>query len=164
MPLHISHLKHRIDRLQLLNNQLFEQNIDYYRLWDGILDEENPKRRIAKAHKQIIEWADNQNLPSIIIAEDDIKFTAPGAFEYTPPVQACCLNPNKCKRPAYINHFTTSEKRHAIIRIRQRDADRGLGSSGTLEPTGDISKRVFTQWGNRYKWRIQQISCQLYIS
>ncbi len=82
MQLHIIHLKHRIDRLQQLNNQLFEQNIDHYRLWDGILDEKSPKRRIAKAHKQIIEWAGNQNLPSIVIAEDDIKFTAPGAFEY----------------------------------------------------------------------------------
>jgi hypothetical protein len=53
---------------------------------------------------------------------------------FVTPVQASCLNPNKCKRPAYINHFTKSEKRHAIIGIRQRDADSGLDSSGTLEP------------------------------
>jgi hypothetical protein len=46
------------------------------------LDTENPKRGIAKAHKQIIQWASNQNLPSILIAEDDIKFTAKRAFEY----------------------------------------------------------------------------------
>ena len=41
-----------------------------------------------------------------------------------------------CKRIACNKHFTTSEKRHAIIGIRQRDADKGLGSSGTLEPAG----------------------------
>lgn len=82
MQLHIIHLKHRTDRGQLLDIQLFEQNIVNFKLWEGVLDEENPKRGIAKAHKQIIEWARNQNLPSITIAEDDIKFSAPGAFEY----------------------------------------------------------------------------------
>jgi len=39
-----------------------------------------------------------------------------------------------CKHIAYINLFAQSEKRHAINGIRQRDADMGLGSSGTLEP------------------------------
>jgi len=37
------------------------------------------------------------------------------------------LNPNKCKRRAYISHFTKLEKRQAIIGIRQWDADVGLG-------------------------------------
>lgn len=81
MELNIIHLEQRKDRFKLLENQLVEQNIVKYRLWEGIVDK-NPKRGIAKAHKQIIEWANNQNLPSIIVAEDDIKFTARGAFEY----------------------------------------------------------------------------------
>ncbi len=81
MELNIIHLEHRKDRFKLLENQLVEQNIVNYRLWEGIVDK-NPKRGIAKAHKQIIEWANNQKLPSILIAEDDIKFTARGAFKY----------------------------------------------------------------------------------
>ena len=54
------------------------------------MDEKNPKRGIARAHKQIVEWARSQNLPDILIAEDDIKFTAPKAFEYfnkTEPIE-----------------------------------------------------------------------------
>lgn len=82
MQLHIIHLKERKDRGQLLHKQLIEQNIRNYKIWEGILDKENPKRGIAKAHKQIIKWASNQNLPSVLIAEDDIKFTAIGAFDY----------------------------------------------------------------------------------
>ncbi|HUS01201.1 MAG TPA: hypothetical protein VMY77_05715 [Chitinophagaceae bacterium] len=82
MQLHIIHLKEREDRAQLLDQQLLEQNITDYKIWGGIRDNENPKRGIAKAHKQIIKWASNQNLPSILIAEDDIKFTARQAFEY----------------------------------------------------------------------------------
>lgn len=82
MQLHIIHLKARKDRAQLLDQQLIEQNITNYKIWKGVEDNENPKRGIAKAHKQIIKWANNQNLPSILIAEDDIKFTARQAFEY----------------------------------------------------------------------------------
>ena len=82
MQLNIIHLKEQKDRAQLLDKQLIEQNITNYKIWEGIEDKENPKRAIARAHKQIIEWARNQNLPSLLIAEDDIKFTAKGAFEY----------------------------------------------------------------------------------
>jgi hypothetical protein len=46
------------------------------------------------------------------------------------PVQAPCL---------LLNYFTKPEKRHAIIGIRQRDADSVLGSSGTLETAVGLS-------------------------
>jgi len=39
---------------------------------------------------------------------------------------------------AYISIFTKSEKRHAIIGIRQRDADSGLGLSETFELAGAL--------------------------
>ncbi len=81
MHLNIIHLKYRKDRLQLLEFQLANQNIQHFTIWDGIYDE-NPKRGIAKAHKQIIRWARDQNFPSVLIAEDDIEFTEKGTFEY----------------------------------------------------------------------------------
>ncbi|MBL4651382.1 MAG: hypothetical protein JKY53_00755 [Flavobacteriales bacterium] len=59
-----------------------EQNIQKYKIWAGILDKENPRQGIAKSHKQIVKWARDQNLKSVLIAEDDLKFTAKGAFEY----------------------------------------------------------------------------------
>ena len=63
--------------------------------------------------------------------------------QFTPPVQACRLNLNKCKRPAYNNYLISKEISadfsHSTPRpirlnyyCRQRDADNGLGSSGTL--------------------------------
>ena len=71
MQLRIIHLKARKDRAQLIEQQLIEKNITNYKIWEGIEDNENPKRGIAKAHKQIIKWASNQNLASILIAEQD---------------------------------------------------------------------------------------------
>lgn len=80
--LHIIHLKHRTDRLILLNQQLKEQNVVEFRIWDNDHDVENPKRGIARAHKQIVSWAQEQNLASVTIAEDDVKFTVKGAYNY----------------------------------------------------------------------------------
>ena len=82
MKLNIIHLPNRLDRLQLLEAQLDEQEIRDYKIWPGILDSDNPKKGIAKAHKQVVQWAKDQGLDSIIIAEDDLKFTAPRAFDF----------------------------------------------------------------------------------
>lgn len=82
MQIQIIHLKERIDRIQLLEKQLIDQNIKDYKIWEGVLDKEHPKRGISKAHRQIVKWASSQNLPSVLVAEDDVKFTAKGAFEY----------------------------------------------------------------------------------
>lgn len=79
--LHIINLSHRKDRILLLNNQLLKQNLIGC-IWPGISDLENAKRGISKAHKQIVRYAKRQNLPSITIAEDDIKFTDLGGFDY----------------------------------------------------------------------------------
>jgi hypothetical protein len=80
--LHIIHLPHRTDRWELLQKQLQQQSVRHYRIWDGIRDQESPKRGISKAHKQIVEWAKYQQLPYVLIAEDDIWFSAPGALDY----------------------------------------------------------------------------------
>ncbi len=82
MTLNIIHLPHRVDRLELLKNELITQEIADYRIWDGVLDEEKPFRGIAQAHKRIITWARDQNLHKVMIAEDDVKFTAKGAFKH----------------------------------------------------------------------------------
>ena len=81
--LNIIHLSHREDRLKLINNQLITQNITNYRFWEGIVDSENAAKGIAKAHKQIVLWARQENLRSVMIAEDDVKFTAKGAESQT---------------------------------------------------------------------------------
>lgn len=82
MNLNIIHLPKRIDRWQLLQRQIREQNIKDYRLWEGITDNKMPFRGISRAHKQIIEFAKNENHAEILIAEDDICFTDVGAFDF----------------------------------------------------------------------------------
>jgi hypothetical protein len=80
--LNIIHLTYRKDRLINLIKELDNQLITDYLIWDGVLDFENPSRGISKAHKQIVQLAQKNNSPSVLIAEDDIKFTAKGAFNY----------------------------------------------------------------------------------
>lgn len=79
---HIIHLSHRTDRWLLLQNELLIQQISNTKLWDGVIDETLPSRGISLAHKQIIRWAKQNGLKEICIAEDDVQFSAPGAFNY----------------------------------------------------------------------------------
>jgi hypothetical protein len=79
--INVIHLDHRQDRLELLAAELKTQNLKAC-IWPGIPDSKDPKRGISQAHKRIVVWAKEQQLPSVMIAEDDIKFTAPGAFDH----------------------------------------------------------------------------------
>lgn len=51
MTLHIIHLPERQDRLVLLKAELEQQNIQDFRIWEGIRNTENPKKGISIAHK-----------------------------------------------------------------------------------------------------------------
>lgn len=82
MTLNIIHLPHRTDRWQSLQSELANQHITDYQIWDGIIDPELSCRGISRAHKRIIMEARNKGLSSVMIAEDDVKFTAPGAFAW----------------------------------------------------------------------------------
>lgn len=82
MRLNVIHLRHRQDRMELLLKQLKEQQIKDYQIWPGVICSHSPQSGISKAHKQIVNQAKQQGLPEVLIAEDDIKFTAPGAFRY----------------------------------------------------------------------------------
>jgi hypothetical protein len=79
--LHIIHLAARTDRMATLRQELAVQEITNYRIWPGII--ETPAYRgVASAHHQVVAFADEQRLESVVIAEDDIRFTAPGAYRY----------------------------------------------------------------------------------
>lgn len=80
--LHIIHLPHRTDRWELLQQELQRQQVDDFRIWEGIRDPECPPRGISKAHKQIIAWAAAHGCPQVLIAEDDVLFSAAGALDY----------------------------------------------------------------------------------
>lgn len=82
MQLNIIHLPQRTDRLELLKRELIEEEVTDYKIWNGVLDNFNPMKGISKAHKQIIEYAKYNFLPEVLIAEDDLKFTDKGAFQF----------------------------------------------------------------------------------
>lgn len=82
MTLHIIHLPDRKDRLEVLKRELEIQNITDYRIWDGIIDSQFTCKGISQAHKQIIQFAKQEKLTEILIAEDDIQFTSPSSFAF----------------------------------------------------------------------------------
>ena len=82
MTINIIHLSNRIDREKSFCKELYEQNISDYKIWEGISDAKIPYRGISKAHKQIVKHAQDNSLQEILIAEDDLKFTSTGSFEF----------------------------------------------------------------------------------
>lgn len=71
----------RSERLPRLHQELETQQITNYQFWDGI-HLPSIKESINLAHKQIIQWAKIAEFPDVVVAEDDIKFSRPGAWQY----------------------------------------------------------------------------------
>ena len=69
------------DRLPLLKRELAVQGIAEYRLAPGV-EHENPSVAVRLAHQGCFEWARDQGHERVWIAEDDITFTAPGAWAH----------------------------------------------------------------------------------
>jgi len=80
--LHIIHLSNQVDRIEGLLADLKVQGLTNVRFWEGIIVPERPSLGIARAHKQIVQFAKDAKLESILIGEDDLEFTAPGAYQY----------------------------------------------------------------------------------
>lgn len=79
--INVINLEHRTDRLSLFHQQSIEQGFGY-RVWPGIIVKHNNKMGINRAHKQIVQYAKDNMLRYVCVAEDDIKFFAPGAWKY----------------------------------------------------------------------------------
>lgn len=71
----------RAERVPRLMKELEEQQITNYHFWDGI-HLPSVKESINLAHKQIVRYAKIAEFSEVIIAEDDVKFSRPGAWEY----------------------------------------------------------------------------------
>ncbi|WP_288983729.1 hypothetical protein [uncultured Flavobacterium sp.] len=82
--LHIIHPKSRTDRYELLIEQLKIQGITDYVLWDNPIGQSMKERRMCvnAGHRKIVQYAKDNNLPKIIIAENDLTFTDKGAWQY----------------------------------------------------------------------------------
>jgi hypothetical protein len=82
MIVNVIHDPARTDRYDLLQKEIETQGLEV-RYWPAVKD---PLNRvfvgISQAHKQIIRWAKENRLPSVCVAEDDLFFFAPGAWDY----------------------------------------------------------------------------------
>lgn len=79
--LNILHLTRREDRMQQLLRQL-QWNKVSATFWEGDDEPENVKRAITRGHKKIVQFAKDNNLPFINVAEDDILFTHKDSYKY----------------------------------------------------------------------------------
>lgn len=80
MIIHIIHDRNRKDRYDLLQKEIEQEGLTVV-YWPAIKSEK-PLAGISLAHKQIVRYAKNQGLPFVCIAEDDLHFTASGAWIY----------------------------------------------------------------------------------
>lgn len=80
--LHIIHNNDDLKRLHQLKIELENQGIDNYYLWNAVYDERGTKQGINRAHKQIVQWAKENDLSFVTIAEDDLYFFDKGAYQY----------------------------------------------------------------------------------
>ncbi len=69
-------------RLDKLIKELNSQEITDYSIIDGFYERRNTKKAIHGGHKKIVELARAQEMPNVIIAEDDIVFSSPKSYEY----------------------------------------------------------------------------------
>lgn len=77
----IIHNPDRYKRYAVLMKELETQGISEYKLCPAVIDWP-VFRGISKAFKNIVQQAKDQEQESVIIFEDDIKFTAPGAYDH----------------------------------------------------------------------------------
>ena len=80
--INVINLEHRELRLQQFHEQSVKEQFGY-RVWPGIICRGNNKQGINRAHKQIVQYAKDNNLSFVVIAEDDCRFFGDGgAWRY----------------------------------------------------------------------------------
>lgn len=79
----------RSERTSKVLDELKKCGITDYKLWPGVL-ERSVIKSINLAHKEIVKWALENDLPEVCIAEDDFLATHPNSWKYflehKPPV------------------------------------------------------------------------------
>jgi hypothetical protein len=70
-----------IDRQLPLLEELIRQKAPYI-FWDIVEDKNSVVASINKSHKRIVQFAKDNNLPEILIGEDDLMFPANDGYQY----------------------------------------------------------------------------------
>lgn len=80
--INVLHTSKRQDRYDELQAEFKKHNISKVLYWEGEIFKHTPKKGICRGHKRIVQFAKDQELPYIIIAENDIRLFGKGAWQY----------------------------------------------------------------------------------
>lgn len=81
--IHTLHLSHRTDREKSMLEQAENQGFDI--MWfegERCMNRKDTKKAICTSHKKIIQYAKDNGMDEILIAEDDCRWFGPGSFQY----------------------------------------------------------------------------------
>ena len=70
------------DDYQRLLGEFIEQDIVKFKFWEAVCDKDSVVKSINASHKMIVRWAKENKKPFVVIAEQDLHFTAKGAWNY----------------------------------------------------------------------------------
>jgi len=70
------------DDYQRLIGEFAAQGITDYHFWEAICNKNSVVESINASHKMIVRWAKGNRKPFVVIAEQDLKFTALGGWDY----------------------------------------------------------------------------------
>lgn len=75
-----------VDTNRAHSNETLEKELDAHgisaKIWEAIHDSASTVKSINLSHKMIVEYAKAQSLEEICIMEEDVMFTAPGAWQH----------------------------------------------------------------------------------
>lgn len=82
MRVNIIYDNRRPEKLELLLGGLSKQGIFEYTLWPPVPDVKSVVRSINLSHKQIVQWAKEEGLKEVCIAEDDLWFPSEDGWRH----------------------------------------------------------------------------------
>lgn len=74
--------RHTAEDYSRLICEFTEQGISNYKFWDAIVLKDSVVDSISASHKMIIQYAKDNGLKKVCIAEQDLTFTCPTAWQY----------------------------------------------------------------------------------
>lgn len=74
--------RHTPEDYPRLIGEFIKQGIVKYRFWDGVILKDSVVASINASHKKIVKWAKENKKKVVVIAEQDLYFTSPNAWQY----------------------------------------------------------------------------------
>src|SRR6185295_1884272 len=82
MTINIIHDTRHPEKLSNTFGELARQGYTDYKVWNAVEDSNSVVASISKSHKQIVQWAKDNNQREVFIIEDDCQFPAKDGLDY----------------------------------------------------------------------------------